>query len=414
MRKNSPALLKRSLLLVLLASLFASAGLLSAQELSQDDVEQPAEYSVPFQRNVSWYRSNAAGLALEFVPSRLAAMRGEFCLSTEQILPAELPEILLPYYNGLYRIEKRTLYENREESRCQYIFRDNAGLARLVASGRAGFWVSGEEEDRAGFIEFRNSEGLIESELRFEENLSEWKFYFFYSEGVLLNTETWFREAPDSDSSSGEDEGEENMDEDPAAIEKKAVTVEREFVKVSTDYYLYSRIGSLRSIDRHLHEAAAQTRVVFPRIGSGFFAYDEMMAYGIAHNSQFLADIRSPEGVKVSYSLDGRGRILGEVWKNDDDEVLGEFTNIWSGDRLKSILWKSPNEERLVEYDYDSDGNRITERNFNRGVLERRVTTRGDLDTEEIFMEGMIILRAVWEKGVKIFEERLFFGGERN
>ena len=421
MRKNLRVSLRRGFFLFLFAALFFAASFLPAQEPPSDEValyDTSYDETAPSLGSVRWYRSDAAGMALEYIPSRLVALRNEYCLSIERVHPSELPVLLFPYLNEPYRVEKRTLYEKREESRRQWIFRDAKGLARLVSSGSTAFWDgttdgdNDDEEKSSGFIEFRNSEGLIYRELRFEENSSEWEFLFFYDEDVLLRAETWFKEAPggtteenavDADSADSADSTDSMQEPPPAAAEPF-------FIQVSTDYYLYSRIGALRSINRLLHEGANLSRITFPRIGAGFSSGDDMMAYGIAHNSRFLSDIHGRDSVKISYNLDSRGRILGEVWKNDDEEVLGEFINSWSGDRLVSILWKSPDEERLVEYEYDGEGNRILERNFNRGVLERRVTSRGDLDTEEIYFDGNLILRAVWDKGVRIFEERFSFG----
>jgi hypothetical protein len=72
-----------------------------------------------------------------------------------------------------------------------------------------------------------------------------------------------------------------------------------------------------------------------------------------------------------------------------------------------SALWRSIDDERLIEFEYDNDGNRIVERNFRNGILERSVTAQNGMDIEEIFMNGRLVLRAFWEDGVKISEERI-------
>jgi hypothetical protein len=71
------------------------------------------------------------------------------------------------------------------------------------------------------------------------------------------------------------------------------------------------------------------------------------------------------------------------------------------------VHWKSGDDERLTEYEYDSAGDRMLERNFNRGILERTVRSTGNRDIEELYMNGRIVLRAVWEDGRKISEERI-------
>jgi YD repeat-containing protein len=382
--RNLPALFKRLPLAVFIAALAAGGSLLPAQG------NPPSEEG----RQTRWYRSNASGMTLEPVPSRIAALRNEYCLSIDRALARNLPEILSPHYENSFEIEARTLYENGAEIRRQWVFRDGAGFVRLVSSGSGRFLndrLPGEA--RTGFIEIRDREGLLTREFRFEEDLSEWDFRFFYNEKTLISAETWFKAPP------GALPG--RIDGEPA------------FVPVSTDYYRYSRSGSLRAIDRTVHEGAGEkTRLGFPRPGTGTVPAEELpVTNDIAYASAFLRNIDSPDGVKISYTLDSRGRVLGEIWRDADGNVIGEFRNTWSGDRLSSVLWKSKDDERLVEYEYDAAGNRIAERNYKQGELERITRSSGDRETEEIYMNGRLALRAIWEKGMKISEEWIMSGG---
>ena len=366
MPKNSPALLKRLFRLVFFAALLAQAGVIYTDE-------------------PRWYRSNASGMALEFVPSRLAAMRNEFCLSLEIIPDGDvqriLPGLLLPHYDTSYRVELRILYEKGEEIRRQWIFRDQRNTGRLVASGNDGL----------GFIEIRDIEGFIVREFRFEDDGSQWEYRFSYQEKTLLRAEAWFK-APPLAAGDGEDSDD---------------LQEPVFVLVSTDSYRYTRSGFLRAIERFLHEGAQLSRHHFPRPGPNFASVEGFQVQGIAYSSDFLLDIYIPDAATISYTLDSRGRVLTETWKDDDGEVLGEYRNTWSGDRLHSILWESKDEQRLVEYEYDGDGNRTVERNFRQGILERVVTGRDGREMEEIYMNGRLMLRAFWENGIKISEERI-------
>ncbi|MDR1278690.1 MAG: hypothetical protein LBK02_08060, partial [Treponema sp.] len=68
-----------------------------------------------------WFRSNAAGMALEELPSRIAALRNEYALGLDYIPPGELPAILSPYYEAPWQVEIRVLYTNGGESRRQWI-----------------------------------------------------------------------------------------------------------------------------------------------------------------------------------------------------------------------------------------------------------------------------------------------------
>ena len=409
---------KKILPVILAAALFAAGDFLPAQEDQEfreyGDVQESQltreEQEAWSPGRTRWYRSNSSGMTLEPIASGRAALRNEYCLSIEKASPDEIPALLYPYYSDLFLAELRRLYKNGKEFRRQWIFRDLNGLVRLSSSGSgSSFWggiprndsdeENSEEESRSGFIEIRNEDGAIGREFRFEDDLSEWEYRFFYRENVLMRAETWFKKAPAADSSkSPAGDGEADNAGNPV------------FLPVYTDYYRYSRSGSIRAIDRLLHEAAGETlsRLVFPRIGSAIHPGEDLMSLGLAYTSDFLLDIYRTEGVTITYSLDSRGRILGEVWKGEEGTVLGEFRNTWSGDRLQSVHWKTEEEDRLVEYEYDDDGNRITERNYKKGVLERSMTSKDGRETEEIYMHGKLILRVLWEKGLKLSEERVF------
>jgi hypothetical protein len=291
----------------------------------------------------------------------------------------------MPYYDESFRTELRILHKEGAEYRRQWIFRDAMNTARLTASGSGGLFggASPEDERRTGFIELQNSGGAVIREFRFEDDRSEWEFLYVYGGDTLLKTETRFKQAPDEDA-----------EEEPF------------FVLITSDEYRYTRTGSLRAIDRSVHDSAGLSRLSFPRLGPDVSSGWEPETPA-SYVPEFLQDMQESAGINISYTLDSRGRILTEVWKDEDGVTVGEFRNTWSGDRLKSVQWKSPNEDRLVEYEYDDDGNSILERNFNNGILERIVTNNNGRDIEERYMNGRVILRAVWEKGLKISEERI-------
>ena len=324
-----------------------------------------------------WHRSNSSGMIMDYIPSRLVALRNEYSISIEIIHPESigeiLPALLLPYHEESFSVELRVLHENGREIRRQWLFLENH-ITRLVASEGGGIF---------SFIEMRNQRGQLEKEFLFEEDLSEWEFLFSYSDDNLLNVETFFRESPSD-----------------------------EFVLLTRDTFFYNRSGSVRVIEREIFEAASPdetqiSRQVFPRLGSDLSPAGGNISYGTAYTSPILQSIQNPDGTRVSYTVDSRGRILTEVWYNEDDEVLGEFVNTWSADRLMSVLWTSPHDERLVEYEYDNAGNRIMENNFRRGILERRVTYMENREVEDLYMNGIVILRAIWEDGIMVSEERM-------
>jgi hypothetical protein len=93
-------------------------------------VETGPEEPLPEPR---WFRSNAAGMTLEELASRLAALRNEYALGIDFIPPGELPAILASRYEESWQVEVHILYKQGHESRRQWIFRDLEGTARLVA-----------------------------------------------------------------------------------------------------------------------------------------------------------------------------------------------------------------------------------------------------------------------------------------
>jgi antitoxin component YwqK of YwqJK toxin-antitoxin module len=357
-------------------------------------------------------------MALELIPSRRAALRNEYCLSLEKAAYVDIPELLLSHYDNSYGIELRVLYKEGAEFRRQWIFRDGRGTVRLSASGSGGFFggeiffekdseESSDEEKKAGFIEIRNSDGTIVREIRFDEDLSEWEFRFFYRDKILLRTETWFKKPPPAPLE--EDESpDETVEGDEDAVVKNEIVKEIPVLLLAyTDTFRYNRSGSLRAIDRVLHEGAGEKlRTTFPRIGTAATEV-VLITHGTSFTSEFLSNADVSAGAHINYSLDNRGRILAEVWRDEAGKVIGEFRNTWSGDRLQSVLWKSQDEERLIEYEYDDDGDRIVERNFRQGVLERNVIKENNMEIEEIYLNGRLLLRAYWEDGIKVSEERV-------
>jgi len=418
---------KKNFLLFIAAALFVLGVFLAAQESAgPEGIEQNLRGSRP--ASISWYRSNASGLAIELIPSRLAAMRNEYCLSVEMIgqerLPGIIPRNIISYYERGYRVELRMLYEETKEIRRQWIFRDGKGLGRLAASGTADFFSSasrrgneGEDPDetnRKGFIEIRNNEGFVTREFQYDEDLSEWDFRYYYREGILIRAETWLKGPPVPPATPPpDDEG--SQDEEEAPLEKVTVAVEKKepvFERLFTDYYRYSRSGSLRAIDRTIHEdAGKRSRVGFPALSQRVTPVHEVATHAGRYTTAYFLGIGNLEGLTISHSLDNRGRVLSEISKDEDGKIVGELKNEWSGDRLQAVAWKSGDDERRIEFEYDKDKNPLVERNFRKGVLERTVTVDGDSEVEEIYMNGVLILKAYWEKGLKISEERVSSGG---
>jgi YD repeat-containing protein len=364
-----------------------------------------------------WYRSNAAGMALESGFSRLVLRENKYALSVKTIPPADLPEALGEYYIPEYQIELRTLYEEGRESRRQWVFRDGSGLARIVAAGELMENADDEEPvdenddesrtelgdtpdsppgiNRIQLIELYNEQGLITEEHRLDRDGTDQISRYYYNGQFLLRAETLLKT--------------------PAAEDRDEKTE-----LLCTDYSRYTRSASLRSVERVFPrpepaEQAAEgaegeetpQRITFPRLVWEASANNGFVNPGSAYGSDFFQDILTDSSSRVLYTVDDRGRILTETRQDESGTILGELTNRWSADRLLSVRWKAGEDERLTEYEYDGEGDRIEERNYNKGILERVVRRVGDREVEELYMNNRVVLRAIWENGRKISEERV-------
>ena len=401
--------------------------------------DEPERILPEWIRPARWFRSNAGGMALEEIPSRHAALRNNFALVIDFIEPDELPNLLLQHYNPEYFIEKRTLFENGNEKRTQWIFRDENGLTRLIAAfaaisapveqtavaqvvnvQNANVQVAGEEEDTEhdydetnynehyeqeyiaqeqeeqerrvtepsprGFIELFNPQGFLITEYRFLDDGSLSKIEYTYRNGFKISAAEYLWE-PD-------DEG------------------GGRFKAVHTDFFFYNRSSFLRSVERVFLsdqeiDARDVIRLTFPgnifdAARGDFFIHERANPL-----PEFFGRIIIRENDRMAFTTDERRRVLTQTLYDDQNEVVWLIRNVWRDERIISISKTMGDIELLAEYEYDLNGNRIVERNFRNGVLERIVRTEGNIDTEDLFLHGVVVLRAVWEDGRKISETRV-------
>ena len=378
----------------------------AAQQTAAQQTEDERE-SITLDIETRWYRSNASGMALERMLSRTAAQRNEYALSVSQAARNDLPYTLLRYYNSSFTIELRTLFHDLEIHRQQWIFRDSQRIVRLNASGSHGLWSDGQlSDDEKGFIEVYDADQALIEE-RIFSGRSETISVFTYSGDLLTRAEIWIKEA-----------SQDSEESDPSEVDEVVEIVEIPGTPWGpnlsppdiTDVYRYTRSASLRAIERIYHSGYSldsRRRIPFPSIGPIFPQEPDFESPVVAHSSEFLGDIMIPPGGRVIYTTDNRGRILSERRLDEDGRLQGELINTWSGDRLASVSWVSGDDEWLIEYEYDEQGNRIMERNINRGVLERTIRSDGNREVEELFINDVVVLRAIWENGRKISEERV-------
>jgi hypothetical protein len=365
-------------------------------------------------------------------------------------------------------VEIRVLYENGEESRRQWLFIDPDDRTRLVAvfnavppqedggevedagETEADEEAEEEEPDLSGFIELYNTENRISEEHQIDSDGADRFIMYYYNNRTLVRAETWIKkaavpdveepsdesveesaEAPVEESSetSGEVSSEEPAEtpaevssevsaevpaeetvEEPAVVPAE-IPAEESVTAYCTDYFRYSRSGSLRAVERVYHSAGEEgdnrVRLPFPHMVLDAARQTDFVRPVLPISSEFFQDIIIEQDYKDIFTTDTRGRILTETRQDDEGEVLGELRNTWTGNRLTRVHWQSGDDDRVTEYEYNDDGDRILERNINKGVLERVVRISGDREIEELYMDDRIVLRAVWEDGRKISEERV-------
>jgi len=383
----------------------------------EDEEELPPGWMPPPPR---WFRSNAGGMALEETPSRLAALRNEFALVIDYISPDELDDFLTPFYKENYNIEIRVLFKKGEESRKQWLFRDenqnvrfNAVFRQEVSETEAASPESPEPDASTdveteavtdaeveaevevapvyktitiGFIEIYNDKTQISHDYRFTDDGGETVTEYFYNGNILTKTETRQKASAGAGVSSGD-----------------------EYLKMHTDTYRYNRSYFLRNIERVFH-SPVEKEPAFLRFPARIMemAYDkDLIKEKLTPGSDFIDSYSAGKDYRTVFDLDERGRILTQTMFDSEDEIVWVIINTWTGDRISSVLKTEGDSEKLTEYEYNNAGERTVQRDINNGVLERQVFTNGNKDTEELFMNGAVVLRAFYEDGRKIAEERI-------
>jgi hypothetical protein len=318
------------------------------------------------------------------------ALRGKYALMIDSVPSSTIPRRLREFFDSSYTVELRTLYKEGEEYRRQWLFKDSDNRIRLVAVFNAALPEEDVEEaekdepDLSGFIELYNRENRIIEEYQIDPDGASRVITYFYVNKTLVRAETKVKKA---------------ASDEPAE-------------PFCTDYYRYSRFASLRAIERIYHRDGEaednRVREPFPHLVLDAARQTEFVRPAPPPlSSQFFQDVLVSEGDTALYTTDARGRVLTETRHNEEGEIIGELRNTWSGNRLTEVHWIAGEDDRITEYEYNDEGDRILERNINKGVLERVVRTSGDQEIEELYMDGRVILRAIWENGRKISEERV-------
>jgi hypothetical protein len=336
-----------------------------------------------------WYFSNPAGMALQKTTSRMVALHSPWALSVEYASRSALPAILRPYDDPSYTLEQRLLYERGTLKRRQWIFRDiEGGVTRINASLPANLASIGKVEggEIPPFIEvFSADRNLIET----HQYLTSGRYItkYSYREGLLVKADSF-------------------LDKEP----------------LWSDTYRYTRSNLLRKVERVFYKAGsameAERNNLPPSVPETLANLDLREAppipgfvnpgspYDSSIMTEVLQSIYAVSAAKVVYDTDSQGRVIAETRYDKDDQVLAEITNEWSGERIRVIRWSAGQDQGRIVFRY-SGKDRVGEEDYRNGELERTVNTRGNEEIEEIYMNGKPILRAIWQDGRKVSEERL-------
>jgi hypothetical protein len=399
------------------------------------------------------------------------ALRSNYSVSVQNIRPEKVPQEIRKYYSVPWTVECRILYESGKRLRTQWVFQDAAKVSLFIAvigNDGSGFieWFNDkgfvQEEQRLDadgsgyFISYTyRDQYLLKAEATLVEAVKKPDGDKVKNDKDKTKEEEQKKQTPetektvsqtDTKDASPQNEAAETSDteavseqkaaqnanaaeqkppppqpkaserarktEGPAAFPAFFVAVTgKEGEKLWTDNYRYTRSLGLRAIERVYHNPKAEqkfARTTFPRVvPDDSPRKKDFVSPAIPFSSDFLRDIYKDGAVKINYNTDSRRRIVNEMRFDGEDKLLGEFNNIWEGDRLSKVTWKGDGEERVIEFRYNRSGERISERDYRNGVLERSVTINKDEEIEELYLSGETALRAIWKDGKKISEERL-------
>jgi uncharacterized protein YrzB (UPF0473 family) len=375
-------------------------------------------------RPARWFRSNAGGMALEETQSRFWALRNQYALAINYVSKEELPEYLFSYFNEKYNVEVRILYKKGEQIRAQWILRDEKGNTRLnavflepelepetekeyVLTEETTGKIEDEEKEIESLAFEEDEEPEEETEIVINKNVKKRRgFIEIFNENLFLTSEYRFFE-------DGRTEKTEYAVKNALLLSAEYLLSdnnEDDFKTIYIDYYRYNRSLSLRNIERIFQRDGIlddPVTIAFPRrvmdsVKKDAFTGERLNIYPDFFETDFIS-----AGSKMIFDTDDRGRILCQTLYDYEDKVIWTIKNTWKDNRIVITSKTEDDTVLTAEFAYNSNGDRVLERNFRNGVLERVVSAEGDTEIEELYMNNAVVLRAVWEDGRKISETRV-------
>jgi len=365
------------------------------------DIEK--SYALEKQEPVKWFRSNSGAMALEETFSKSVAFRNEYVLSIETARFSDIPEYLLEYFSSDFTCEIRVLYKNEEPLKTQWLFKDSGSITRMNAvfndtEGWEELYKNNELVLKDGFIEIFDSGAFLISEYRYYNSGIGFKIDYTYNENMLTSCAFFIIEEKSNE-----------LHEDIAISLQDQKSG---YKLVYADFYRYNRSLSLRSMERVFYAGMQITqgdplRIDFPRNTMDAIKESGFITGRINAYSDFFGDVYSDNNYRMIYENDERGRIITQSFLDDNDNIIWIIKNVWNNNRIVSSEKREGGVVLLAEYEYSGSGERITEKNYRNGMLERLVRTEGNVDIEELYFNNVLVLRAVWEDGRKISETRI-------
>ena len=358
-------------------------------------------------RGADWYVSDAAGIAFAAV-ARSRALRLDYALSVEVPDAASVPPSSLEYLAGGGRVEIRTLWAGGKEKWRSLSAWDREKVLRFEERTDDGGLVSRDRYDAEGRLSESSklaSDGTgTVTRYRFERSLliSADSFAVVLPEaGVLEEQPSWTESY--------------RYNRDGALISVARIAAEG---GEGSSARFVSRLGAPVLLETRAPDGYA-VRTRFDALGrptenSSIDA--EGAVIGAVESTTYEADAekggpavkRRTEGeVSVETRLDDKGRIVSETRNGKDGTLVEETTNVWKDERLIVVERETLSATRRTEYEYDGAGDRVAERDYRDGILERSRRKDGDVEVEELYVEGKAVLRAIWVGGVKTKEERV-------
>ncbi len=352
-----------------------------------------------------WYVSDASGIALERT-TEAVARRLDFALSVRTAAAEGAPAPVRAAVPVGGSLELKTLYEKGTEVRSRWAALDAAGFERYAEQRSADGNFGYERYDASRrFIEEGRSAGgsltviryayagdrLVRAEAYAVVGDAEkplWvETYRYLRSGALRSVERTYPAGTEG----GKTVTEGARFEAPRGLPRLLDLRSADGSRITTVYDAFGRV-----VSREAFDAAGKP------IGSAEVA---TYATGAAGPRSV---VRSEEGgATVETGLDDRGRALHEIRRDAEGNVLSETSTVWKENRIASIETVAGGLTRRTEYEYDEGGNRLMERNYRDGNLERTVRRSGGEETEELYSGGVAVLRAVWVDGRKVSEQRL-------